>query len=99
MRLTNMLDVDDNSKIDFVIKSKHSEKPIIALECDGASYHSTDEAYVYDMFRQKTLESYGFKFHRIWSTNWWANPKDEIKKILSYIDKIDKQDQTGNLNS
>jgi len=75
-------------RIDFVITPKKNGKPLIALECDGAAYHSSEEAYCYDMFRQKTLESYGFKFYRIWSTNWWTNPKGEIKKVLQYVESV-----------
>lgn len=85
-------------RIDFVIKPKNTEKPLIALECDGAAYHSSEEAYSYDMFRQKTLESYGFKFYRIWSTNWWGNPKDEVKKLLNYIESIDHLEGIERLN-
>ncbi|MDR3627287.1 MAG: DUF559 domain-containing protein, partial [Ignavibacteriaceae bacterium] len=64
-------------------------KPIIALECDGASYHSTDQAYSYDLHRQKVLESQGLKFFRIWSKSWWPDPNREIYKLLKFIESID----------
>ncbi|MCX6335617.1 MAG: GreA/GreB family elongation factor [Bacteroidia bacterium] len=67
-------------------------RPIIAIECDGASYHSSNEAYLWDTFRQKQLENYGLKFFRIWSTNWWLNPKKELSKILAFISEIDSND-------
>jgi very-short-patch-repair endonuclease len=79
-------------RIDIAILSKYRNKPIIAIECDGASYHSSNEAYLWDTFRQKQLENYGLKFVRIWSTNWWINPKKELSKILKFISDIDSQD-------
>jgi superfamily I DNA and/or RNA helicase len=74
-------------RIDIVVKSKMSNKPFIAIECDGAKYHSSNEAYAWDMFRQTQLEKYGLIFHRIWSTNWWNSPEKELEKLLSSIEK------------
>ena len=38
--------------------------------------------------RQKYLESRGWKIHRIWSANWWKNPKLEIDKICKIVDSV-----------
>ena len=79
-------------RIDIAIKSKFREKPLIAIECDGAAYHSSSEAYLWDTFRQKQLENYGLRFIRVWSSNWWVNPKRELSKILKFISDIDSND-------
>jgi superfamily I DNA and/or RNA helicase/transcription elongation GreA/GreB family factor/very-short-patch-repair endonuclease len=76
-------------RIDLVYDSKISGIPKIAIECDGAAYHSSQEAYLYDKHRQKILEGHGFVFHRIWSTNWWRNPKREINKLVKFIKSIE----------
>lgn len=76
-------------RIDFVIKAKKDGRPIIAIECDGAKYHSSEEAYAYDLYRQKQLEQLGFKVYRIWSTNWWHAPQREILKLLDFIKQVD----------
>lgn len=76
-------------RIDFVIKSKQGSKPIIAVECDGAKYHSSEEAYAHDLYRQKQFEQLGFKVYRIWSTNWWHAPQYEILKLLDFIKQVD----------
>lgn len=76
-------------RIDIVYDSKIPGVPKIAIECDGAKYHSSHEAYLYDRHRQKILEGCGFKFHRIWSTNWWRNPNREIKKLVNYIKHVE----------
>lgn len=72
-------------RIDIVYDTKIIGVPKIAIECDGAKYHSSREAYLYDSHRQKILEAQGFVFHRIWSTNWWRNPKREALKLLDFI--------------
>lgn len=76
-------------RIDLVYDTKHIGLPKIAIECDGAAYHSSQEAYLHDRHRQKILEGHGFVFHRIWSTNWWRNPQKETKKLVEFIKSIE----------
>jgi very-short-patch-repair endonuclease len=78
-------------RIDIVYDSKKAGIPKIAIECDGAKYHSSNEAYLYDRHRQKILEGHGFIFHRIWSTNWWRNPKREAKILVDFIKNVEKE--------
>jgi superfamily I DNA and/or RNA helicase/very-short-patch-repair endonuclease len=75
-------------RIDLVYDPKIAGIPKVAIECDGAKYHSSNEAYVYDKHRQKILENFGFVFHRIWSTNWWRNPKREAEKLIDFINSV-----------
>lgn len=79
-------------RIDIIIKSIKTNMPFIAIECDGSSYHNSTEAYKWDVFRQKQLEQYGFKFIRIWSHDWWLNSENELKKVLQFIKSNDKQE-------
>lgn len=77
-------------RIDLVVDSKVQGKPRIAIECDGANYHSSQEAYLHDLYRQRILEKHGFVFHRIWSTNWWRNSKRETDRLVTFIkEKLD----------
>ena len=76
-------------RIDMVYDTKHIGLPKIAVECDGAAYHLSQEAYLHDRHRQKILEGHGFVFHRIWSTNWWRNPQKEINKLVEFIKSIE----------
>jgi superfamily I DNA and/or RNA helicase/very-short-patch-repair endonuclease len=77
--------------IDFIVKSKINNEPLVAVECDGASYHSSNEAYAYDLYRQEQLEKYGLKVYRIWSTNWWNAREKEIQKLIAFIDAVDQR--------
>lgn len=79
-------------RIDLVYDPQHDGLPKIAIECDGATYHSSREAYLYDRHRQKILENHGFVFHRIWSTNWWRNPKREAQHLIDFIKSIESKD-------
>src|ERR1019366_2111376 len=57
-------------RIDMV--AEHPKNPgrfVLALECDGASYHSSYTARDRDRLRQQQLEKLGWRFHRIWSTD------------------------------
>ena len=73
-------------KIDFgIVDPNDKSKFILALECDGAAYHSSATARDRDRLRQSVLENLGWKFHRIWSTDWFANPQREMKKLKEAI--------------
>lgn len=76
-------------RIDIVYDPKLAGVPKVAIECDGAKYHSSREAYLYDRHRQKILEDHGFVFHRIWSTNWWRNSNRETSKLIEFIKQIE----------
>jgi very-short-patch-repair endonuclease len=57
----------------------------LGIECDGASYHSSKTARDRDRLRQAHLESLGWTIHRIWSSDWFANPQREIAKTLDAL--------------
>lgn len=71
-------------RIDLV--GMHPEKPgrpVLAIECDGASYHSSATARDRDRLRQAHLQRLGWRFHRIWSTDWFYNREQEVERALS----------------
>lgn len=60
---------------------------LLAVECDGASYHSSASARERDRLRQGVLEGLGWRFHRIWSTEWFRNPTQEIARMQQAIER------------
>jgi len=72
-------------RLDFIIKTKTKD---IVLECDGKAYHSSEEAYAYDMYRQKELENMGFIVYRIWSTNWFQDKESEMQKLKRFVENV-----------
>lgn len=70
--------------LDFA--ARHPDRPgeyVLAIEADGARYHSSPTARERDRLRQTHLENLGWRFHRIWSTDWFKNREREIAKALS----------------
>lgn len=75
-------------RLDFLIDNN------IVLECDGKTYHQSEEAYKHDIYRQKELEGMGFIFHRIWSTNWFRNKENEIRRFIDFYQSNAAQNQS-----
>ena len=68
-------------RIDFACA--HPDEPgrmVLAIEADGASYHSSPTARDRDRLRQQVLEDKGWRFHRIWSTEWFRDREAELDK-------------------
>ncbi len=69
-------------RIDFACA--HPDEPgrmVLAVEADGASYHSIPTTRDRDRLRQQVLESKGWRFHRIWSTAWFRDRQAELDKV------------------
>lgn len=72
--------------IDLAVKSKSENQGyILAIECDGATYHSSKSARDRDRLRQEVLERLGWSFHRIWSVDWYKNRDFEIDKLIKRV--------------
>ncbi|MBK5941600.1 DUF3320 domain-containing protein [Halochromatium roseum] len=54
---------------------------ILAVECDGATYHRALWARERDRLRQQVLEGLGWRFYRIWSTDWFYRRDQEIERL------------------
>jgi very-short-patch-repair endonuclease len=55
---------------------------VLAIECDGATYHSSATARDRDRLRQDHLERLGWSFHRIWSSDWFRHREAEIERAV-----------------
>jgi hypothetical protein len=67
---------------------RHPDRPgayLLAVECDGATYHSALWARERDRLRQDVLEHLGWRFHRIWSTDWFYNRKNELERLRTAL--------------
>ena len=62
---------DSGCRIELVVQHPQQKDAfVLEIECDGATYHSSEEARIRDQLRQCGLEAPGCRFHRSWSTNW-----------------------------
>ncbi|MDD5385073.1 MAG: DUF4011 domain-containing protein [Gallionella sp.] len=78
--------------IDLAVR--HPTRPgdfLACIECDGATYHSGLSVRDRDRLRQEVLERLGWegKIYRIWSTDWFKDPKRQQEKLLDFLKKLE----------
>lgn len=75
-------------RVDVAVKDKKDEKYVIAIECDGYNYLNSHSTRDRDRLRQSVLEAMGWKFIRIWSTDWYRNNRIEKQRLLHNVKNI-----------
>ena len=84
-------------RLDFA--AKHPAEPgrlVLAIEADGAGYHSSQTARDRDRLRQEQLERLGWRFHRIWSQDWFTDRQREIDKaVAAYQASVASSDESS----
>lgn len=73
-------------RIDLAVR--HPERPgefALGIECDGRMYHSAQSARDRDRLRQEILVRLGWRIHRIWSVDWFAQPQRERERLLAAV--------------
>ncbi len=69
-------------RVDFA--ATHPDDPgrmVLAIEADGASYRQSGSVRDRDRLRGEHLQRLGWRYHRLWSTNWFQNPDAEVAKV------------------
>ncbi|MBT5700553.1 MAG: DUF3320 domain-containing protein [Gammaproteobacteria bacterium] len=80
-------------KIDLGVKDpSNAHHHILAVECDGATYHSALWARERDRMRQQVLEGFGWHFHRIWSTDWFYQREKEMQRLREALEQARARD-------
>ena len=84
---------------------KHPSWPhgfLMGVECDGESYHSSKSARDRDRLRQEVLEGLGWHLYRIWSTDWFNDPRrgtealrQAIEARLAWLENNDRPPSAG----
>jgi very-short-patch-repair endonuclease len=75
-------------RVDFA--AAHPDDPsrmILAVEADGASYRDSGSVRDRDRLRKEHLERLGWRFHRLWSTNWFHDPDAEVARLREAYEK------------
>ena len=73
-------------KIDLaVLDPADPDRYVLAIETDGGAYASAPIARDRDRLRAQVLGQLGWRLHRIWSLDWWANPEYEIQRAHAAI--------------
>lgn len=69
-------------RVDLAVE--HPEKPgtyLMAVECDGDSYHRIPMVRDRDRLRQEVLEQHGWHVERIWCQEWLKNSAGVIARL------------------
>ena len=78
--------------IDVAVRDPNKPgKFLMAIECDGATYHSSKSARDRDRLKQQILEGLGWNVKRIWSTDWFRNPTIAIAPIVRELNELKNQ--------
>lgn len=75
-----------------IVHPNNPDRYILAIECDGATFHSAKSTKERDVMRQEFLEHRGWIVERIWSRNWWRNPSKETERIKNKVEAILKDE-------
>ncbi len=66
------------------------DRMLLAIEADGTSYRQSGSVRDRDRLRGEHLQRLGWRFHRIWSTNWFRDPQAEVTKLQkAYQDAVE----------
>jgi very-short-patch-repair endonuclease len=75
-------------RVDFA--ATHPRDPsrmVLAIEADGASYWQSGSVRDRDRLRGEHLQRLGWRYHRLWSTNWFRHPDDEVAKVQAAYER------------
>jgi len=73
-------------KLDLaVVDPNDADRYVLAIEHDGAAYASASTARDRDRLRAQVLAQLGWRLHRIWALDWWADPEREIQRAHGAI--------------
>lgn len=73
--------------IDLAVIDPHQRgRYLLGIECDGATYHSSRWARDRDRLREAVLTDHGWKLYRIWSTDWFQNQEEQLRKLIAFIE-------------
>ncbi len=83
-------------KIDVgVIDPKNKHNFILGILCDGTTQFSIKDRSV---MQAQTLKRNNWNVYRLYSINFFNNPKREIKKIKEFLDKLTDSDKNVAIN-
>lgn len=73
-------------KVDLAIVDPNDpDRFVLAIEHDGLAYASAPAARDRDRLRAQVLGQLGWRVHRIWTLDWWADPEREVQRAHGAI--------------
>ena len=81
---------NSTSKISVGVYDKKKDLFLIGIETDETARNSSSSFLERDVYRNEFLKSKGWKTYRVWSRDFWHNPKEVINNIVKEINKVSK---------
>jgi very-short-patch-repair endonuclease len=71
-----------------VVDPSQPGRYLLGIECDGATYHAARSARDRDRLRQEVLQTLGWQIHRIWSVDWFRDPRGETARLVQRVEAL-----------
>ncbi len=68
-----------------IVNPDYPGRYLLGIAFDGPMYQTSRVARDRDRLRQQILEGLGWRFHRLWSTDWYRNRSEVQKNLLNTI--------------
>ena len=69
-----------------IVHPDHPGRYVLAVECDGAAYHSAKAARDRDRLREQILTGLGWRIHRIWGLSWYRDRLTQETRLREAIE-------------
>ncbi|HEU4720457.1 MAG TPA: DUF4011 domain-containing protein [Gemmatimonadaceae bacterium] len=76
-----------------VVDPKRPGSYVLGIECDGPAYNAAKSARDRDRLRQHVLEQLGWRIHRVWTMDWFRDPRGESARIVRRIESLQRGDR------
>ncbi|EKQ54241.1 MAG: DNA/RNA helicase, superfamily I [Methanobacterium sp. Maddingley MBC34] len=76
-----------------VVDPEYPGRYLLGIACDGPMYQTSRVARDRDRLRQQILKGLGWRFYRLWSTDWYRNRADVQKRLLAIIEELLKEER------
>jgi very-short-patch-repair endonuclease len=63
---------------------------LMGVECDGATYKSSNSARDRDRLREQVLRNLGWRIYRVWSPAWVSRRDSEVKRLKEALEAAHK---------
>lgn len=88
-----------NSCIDMaIIDESNPSTYLLGVQSDGYCYENARSARERERLQPEQLKKQGWELHRIWSIEWFRNPKRELDRLIDHIEGLRKAEPEAQVN-
>lgn len=78
-------------EVPLLIEPKFDKQPTVLIFPDGFLTDATKTSYLWEVEQIQKWKEQNYLFYPIWSVNWWRNPRQEARKLASWVIRLDGQ--------